>query len=313
MSLIRSGLRPFQRLLSTTASAKQISEQKPESDRPAVPTILRKSKPKAHFAPSYLLTTQPKSWELERLRVVPKLPTFYGGNPVHDDNMNHVRHMIKKHSNLPTRVLDEREIKAFKFISFEDYRKSAESGTRLKNGHHKELIEALNRLRSIEPELMPKDVIELLNLYSSQGVEKKAVTETKIKTLDEFGRANAVGKRKTSVAHISMVRGDGQVLVNGKPFAQYFASAADRVKLGYPFQVVSQESQYNVFITAEGGGISGQAEAAMYGIAKALVVFNPLLKPRLRQAGLMTRDARKVERKKPGKVKARKSPTWVKR
>lgn len=265
------------------------------------------------FAPSQLNADLIKSWELERLRIVPRLSTFYGGNPIHDDNINKLSAMVRKHKKLPTKVLDEQELQAFNFVSFEDYRKRAQSGTRLKIGHHKELLELLNRLRSIEPELMPREVIELLNSYTSVSNETQKVVQKAIKTLDEFGRANTVGKRKRAVANISMVQGEGMVLVNGKSFSEYFKREIDRSKIAYPFKVVSQEGKYNLFITTEGGGISGQAEAAMYGISKALVVFNPLFKSRLRLAGLMTRDARKVERKKPGKVKARKSPTWVKR
>lgn len=318
MTLIRPTelARPLRRLFSLSVAARNTSVDTPvvlpESDRPPVPAELRQNKPQTNFAPSYL-QRQPVNWQMERLRIVPKLATFYGGNPVHDDNIHQLQTLIKKHSRLPTRVLDEKEVKEFKFVSFEEYKKLTQAGTRLKVGHHKELIECLNRLRSIEPELMPRDVIAVLNEYSSTGEEKKTLVEKKVKTLDEFGRANTVGKRKTSVAQVSMVRGDGQVMVNGKSFVEYFPLTTDRAKIGYPFKVVSQEGQYNVFVTTEGGGISGQAEAVMYGIAKALVVFNPLLKPRLRLAGLMTRDARKVERKKPGKVKARKSPTWVKR
>lgn len=283
------------------------------SGRPLVPKPKPSDPRPVRFAMSNLNPDVMSNWELERLRIVPKLATFYGGNPVHEDNMNQLNALVRKYKNLPTRVLDEKELKAYKFVSLEDYRKRAQSGTRLKIGHHKELLELLNRLRSIEPELMPKEVIEVLQKYSSALEDKKQVVQTAIKTLDKYGRANTVGKRKRAVANISMVKGEGLVLVNGKSFLEYFKRDIDRSKIGYPFKVVSQEGQYNVFITTEGGGISGQAEAAMYGISKALVVFNPLFKSRLRLAGLMTRDARKVERKKPGKVKARKSPTWVKR
>lgn len=281
------------------------------STRPLVPQV--DSRKPVRFAPAVLDVNKPRDWEFERLRIVPKLATFYGGNPVHDENINQLNAMVRKHRNLPTRVLDEKELQAFKFVSFEEYKKRAQSGTRLKIGHHKELLELLNRLRSIEPELMPREVIELLNTYTATSDEKQRVVQKTIKTLDEFGRANTFGKRKRAEAKISMVKGEGLVLVNGQSFSEYFKREIDRSKIAYPFKVVSQEGQYNLFITTEGGGISGQAEAAMYGVAKALVIFNPLFKSRLRLAGLMTRDARKVERKKPGKVKARKSPTWVKR
>lgn len=296
----------LRRSFSTNAPRLQKSA---EIARPPVPGD---AKQQAYFAKSNL-HQELRNYELERTRVIPKLNTFYGGNPVHDDKINQLNALIEKYQDLPTRTFDAREVKSFKFVSFEEYQHITQSGTRLKVGHHKALITALNRLKSIEPELMPREVSEALDTYSSGGEERSKSTEKSIKQLDEFGRANAVGKRKRSVANISMVRGSGEVLVNGESFAKYFPRDIDREKIAYPFKVVSQEGQYNIFIEVKSGGLSGQAEAAMYGIAKALVIFNPLLKPRLRLAGLITRDARKVERKKPGKVKARKSPTWVKR
>lgn len=252
-------------------------------------------------------------WELERMRVVPKSSAFYGGNPVHDDNMYKLNAMIKKYEDLPTRVIDIKESNLLKFITLAEYKKIADSGARVKVGHHKALVGALGRLRSIQPELMPTEVTALLQEYTSAGGDTSKTQQKKTKVLDDVGRANTLGKRKTSVAEISMVRGDGHVIVNGRSFIDYFPRDTDRLKIAYPFKVVSQEGQYNIFVNTHGGGVSGQAEATMYGVAKALVIFNPLLKSRLRAAGLMTRDARVVERKKPGKVKARKSPTWVKR
>lgn len=311
-----SSARSMLRYFSTCISSLQATQSAPAaaiqttSGRPSVPPT--EGRRPIRFAPARL-NGNLRDWELERLRVVPRLSTFYGGNPVHDDNINKLNALVRKHKNLPTRVLDSNELHAFKFVSFEEYKKRTQAGTRLKIGHHKELVELLNRLRSIEPELMPSDVIGMLNSYTATSDERQKAVQKTIKQLDEFGRAHSVGKRKRAVANISMVRGEGKVVVNGKSFSEYFSREIDRTKIAYPFKVVSQEGQYNVFITTEGGGISGQAEAAMYGISKALVVFNGLFKPRLRLAGLMTRDARKVERKKPGKVKARKSPTWVKR
>lgn len=300
-SLLARRAPAFTRLFTSSALRHQ------ELDRPEVP---KQAKARSTFLTSNLDVT---NYELDRLRIVPTLKTFYGGNPVHDDILNQLNAMIARHEKLPTRTLDAAEVNAFKFLSFEEYKELTQSGTRLKTGHHKAFLEALHRLRSINPELMPVEVTETLEKYANKTGDVAKQALKKEKTLDQFGRAKAVGKRKRSVSSITMVRGAGEVIVNGKSFADYFPRFSDREKLAYPFKVVNQEGQYNIFVEAHGGGLSGQAEALMYGIAKALVIFNPLLKPRLRQAGLMTRDARKVERKKPGKVKARKSPTWVKR
>ncbi|KAF6069411.1 37S ribosomal protein S9, mitochondrial domain protein [Candida albicans] len=250
--------------------------------------------------------------EINRVRTVPTLMTYYGGNPVHEDNMNRLRAVLKKYQQLPVRVVPDREIQSQKFIGFDDYLEKTQSGTRVKKIHYRELITLLNRLRTIDLELMPLEVSEILSEYTSKSVSK--ITQlSREKTLDCFGRAKTQAKRKSSIAKIYLVKGEGEVLVNGKSLIEFFPNIYARKNLLYPFQVVEQEGKYNVFAQVTGGGYTGQSEAIMYAIAKALVVFNPLLKPRLSKAGLMKSDTRIVERKKPGKVKARKSPTWVKR
>lgn len=280
--------------------------------RPQIPPELKKSTAFTLPIPPVLLSTGLRSPELARVRTVPILKTFFGGNPVHEQNINELNALIRKHINLPTRVVSDAELQANRFVSFEEYSKQINSGTRLKPLHHKELTQLLHRLRTIDLELTPREVTETLERYTSKSsvVTKEA---KKIKQLDEFGRAVTLGKRKRSIARVSLVKGEGQVLINGRSLTDYFPKATDRKKIAYPFQVVSQEAKFNVFAEVSGGGLTGQIDAIMYGIAKGLVVFNPLFKSRLHKSGLMTRDTRKVERKKPGKVKARKSPTWVKR
>lgn len=280
--------------------------------RPKIPTELKGSDSPKLSIPSKLSSTELRGAEFARLRTVPLLKTFYGGNPIHEENVNQLNALIRKHINLPTRVVDDKELQTNRFISFEEYAQRVNSGTRLKPIHHKELTQLLHRLRSIDLELMPREVSETLQAYSSNSNVVAKVAQ-KIKILDQDGRAVTIGKRKRSVAKVWLVRGDGQVLINGKSLNEYFPKTSDRKKIAYPFAVVGQEGKYNVFAETRGGGITGQVEAVMYGIAKGLVVFNPLLKSRLNKSGLMTRDARKVERKNPGKVKARKAPTWVKR
>lgn len=282
------------------------------NERPLIPNNLKNIKVERLMIPSKLDTSILKNYELERLRVIPSLNTFYGGNPVHEENLNMLSALIRKYINLPTRVVDDKEIQNSRFVSFEEYKNKIASGTRLKPIHHKELTQLLHRLRSIDPELMPKEVSDVLAKFANTSSESTKASQ-KLKTLDEFGRAISLGKRKRSVAKVYLTKGDGQVIINGRTLLDYFPKEADRRRIAYPFQVVSQEGRYNIFAEVSSGGSTGQAEAIMYGISKNLVIFNPLLKSRLHKSGLMTRDARKVERKKPGKVKARKSPTWVKR
>lgn len=114
------------------------------------------------------------------------------------------------------------------------------------------------------------------------------------------------GRRKTSVARVRLiVGGSGQFVVNRKPIEEYF-DRADHVQIAkQPFGVIENNSGYDVFVNAQGGGISGQAGAILHGLARALVKADESLKPTLKKAGFLTRDARMVERKKYGQKGAR--------
>ncbi|AET40091.1 mitochondrial 37S ribosomal protein uS9m Ecym_5332 [Eremothecium cymbalariae DBVPG len=196
------------------------------------------------------------------------------------------------------------------WISFNEYALIG-GGTRLKPSQYKHLISTLNRLSSIDPQLLNEDVLSTVSQYYKKTKLKPSIES--VRQLDEHGRACAVGRRKTSTAKVWVVRGSGDVLVNSRPLNDYFVKIKDRRAIMYPLRVIDAVGKYNVFATAEGGGVTGQADAIMHALAKALVLFNPLLKTRLHRAGVLTRDYRHVERKKPGKKKARKMPTWVKR
>jgi small subunit ribosomal protein S9 len=123
----------------------------------------------------------------------------------------------------------------------------------------------------------------------------------------------AVGRRKTSVARVRLVPGAGQVIVNGRPADQYFGNQLWISLIQEPFQVVSQTGKFNVDCKVVGGGRSGQAGALRHAIARALLETDPELRPQLRKAGLLTRDARMKERKKYGLKRARKAPQYTKR
>ena len=116
----------------------------------------------------------------------------------------------------------------------------------------------------------------------------------------------ATGRRKTSVARVILRPGEGKVVVNDRPVEQYFLSEAVRQELQQPLAETEQAGKFDVMINASGGGIHGQAGAARLGIARALIIFNPELRSRLRQGGFLTRDPRAKERKKYGQKGARK-------
>jgi small subunit ribosomal protein S9 len=121
------------------------------------------------------------------------------------------------------------------------------------------------------------------------------------------------GKRKTSVARVILRPGDGVTWINGKTIEEYFPRMVHRMLATAPLKVVGLEGQYDLRVRLHGGGPSGQAGAMRHGIARALVEVNPELRPPLRRAGFLTRDARVVERKKAGLHKARKAPQFSKR
>ncbi len=130
---------------------------------------------------------------------------------------------------------------------------------------------------------------------------------------DELGRSYATGKRKDAVARVWIKPGSGIVTVNGKELAVYFARPVLQMILRQPFSVAGVDGLFDVRATVKGGGLSGQAGAVKHGISKALQLYDPSLRPALKAAGFLTRDARVVERKKYGKRKARRSFQFSKR
>ncbi len=123
----------------------------------------------------------------------------------------------------------------------------------------------------------------------------------------------ATGRRKRSVARVILTPGNGKIIVNGKSLEEYFPRETLRMILMQPLQVAGVVGKYDVVVNVVGGGLSGQAGAIRHGIARALVTFNPDLKPRLKKEGFLTRDPREVERKKYGQPKARKRFQFSKR
>ncbi len=124
---------------------------------------------------------------------------------------------------------------------------------------------------------------------------------------------NAVGRRKEAVTRIFLSRGNGTITVNDKDYKQYFSLVYLQNQVERPLKAVEAADKYDIKINAAGGGVKGQAEAAMLGIARALVEVDAELRPILKAAGLLKRDPRSVERKKFGHKKARKSYQFSKR
>ncbi|KAA6302638.1 MAG: 30S ribosomal protein S9 [Candidatus Ordinivivax streblomastigis] len=124
---------------------------------------------------------------------------------------------------------------------------------------------------------------------------------------------NALGRRKAAVARVYVKEGSGKIQINKRELESYFPSSILQYVVKQPLNKLGVVEQYDIIINLQGGGYKGQSEAARLGIARALVKINPENKPALRSEGFMTRDPREVERKKPGRPKARKRFQFSKR
>lgn len=156
---------------------------------------------------------------------------------------------------------------------------------------------------------------ETKTLADLAGTKVAAPEAAPVRTqkLDKLGRAYATGKRKNAIARVWLKPGKGMIVINNKDFKAYFARPVLQMMLQQPLELSKRTSQYDIRVTVLGGGLSGQAGAVRHGISKALTYYEPDLRGALKKEGFLTRDSRVVERKKYGRVKARKSFQFSKR
>ena len=145
-----------------------------------------------------------------------------------------------------------------------------------------------------------------------EAQSSSASSNKKIK-LDFKGSKYATGRRKKSIARVWLKKGSGNIHVNGKKMADYFKKQNLQMAIFRPLSIIKRENEFDVRCSVKGGGTTGQAGAIIHGIARALVEFEPELKPALKKEKLTTRDSRAVERKKYGRRKARRSFQFSKR
>lgn len=124
---------------------------------------------------------------------------------------------------------------------------------------------------------------------------------------------HGTGRRKTAVARVYLRPGKGAISVNKRPFEEYFPNPVHRMQIQIPLNLTGTADKFDILVNVQGGGVSGQAGAVRHGISRALLEYNQELRPKLKTAGLLTRDAREVERKKYGHPKARKRFQFSKR
>ncbi|CAB4384635.1 unnamed protein product [Rhizophagus irregularis] len=241
-------------------------------------------------------------------REIPQSISYFTGKPTYNDLIIQLDDLIFKYRKTP-KLKDKNVLSTLWILK---QRLDEKLGLCLKTHQYRTIIQKLNQLNIIIPEIAPQ-LHNFLDLFRRYDLEKEKKLLEAMKTVDQFGRAFTLGKRKEAVAQVWVVEGDGHVIVNGKPIAEYFSLMKDRESILYPFQVTDLLGKYNVWTKVKGGGTTGQADAIAHGITKALIIHDSDLKPILRAANLVTRDTRVVERKKPGLAKARKRYTWVKR
>ncbi|KAL2556089.1 28S ribosomal protein S9 [Forsythia ovata] len=173
-------------------------------------------------------------------------------------------------------------------------------------------IQGLPPLRDIEDLRYEKNT-KKSSRAEIERQKQEEVANSRVRQVDDKGRAYGTGRRKCSIARVWIQPGEGKFVVNDKEFDVYFPMLDHRAALLRPFSETKTLGIWDVSCTVKGGGVTGQVGAIRLGISRALQNWEPGLRPPLRDAGFLTRDPRVVERKKPGKAKARKSFQWVKR
>lgn len=244
---------------------------------------------------------------LRQIRIIPASPSYFTATPQYTDDLLHLSHLLRKYQLLP--VLPPGLAPRVAWKTIDQYKTDLAEPIRSKG--YNTLLNLLKRLNYIHPSLMPEEVTQALEKYHRDV--NPYLNIPKPIEVSAYGVSIAAGRRKSSSATVHLVEGTGECLVNGLPLPTYFGRLHDRESAVWALKSTQRLDKYNVFALTRGGGTTGQAEAITLACAKALLAHEPALKPALRRAGCVTRNMKRVERKKPGKLKARKMPAWVKR
>ncbi|KAH7318709.1 37S ribosomal protein S9 [Stachybotrys elegans] len=308
MKGIAGGLRPFARRGQLLRPQWQQNTPVRLTVQLPIRTASTESKPKLDDEAKAIVESIKIPFQgVKHARAVPFTPSYFSREPRFNDMYIGISKLLTKYHHLPT--LPSSEAPTVPWSKLSDMR--TKLGEPIKAAHYAKVIQIARRLNLIEPSMRPQEVTVALNGFLRTTA--LAVTERSVAPIDKFGRAVGVGKRKASSARAYVVEGTGEFLVNGKPLNEVFGRVHDRESAAWALLATERLDKYNVWAIVEGGGTTGQAEAITLAVAKGLLAHEPALKPALRRAGCITRDVRTVERKKHGRVKARKAPTWVKR
>lgn len=213
----------------------------------------------------------------QNARVVPASPSYFTGRPDSTDNYLNLLTLLRRYQTLPTVAPAQAPRVAWRTVT--QYRLLVGEPVRASKYH--KIVEVLQRLNRIHPAVMPAPLKDAIEIYK-RDIDPYAVTK-KPNIIDADGRAYGVGRRKSSSAKVYLVQGEGEVLVNGKSINSAFGRIHDRESALWALKATGRMDKYNVWALVSGGGSTGQAEAITLGAAKALMVFEPALKPALRR------------------------------
>jgi len=258
----------------------QLTSQLPRKPfHPHRPRLLTTSTDTITAAAALTSLSQPLPEVAPRTRLTPLSPSYYTGSPEYYDNLLALQDLLRSHQALPTIHGDDAPEVRWKTI--DEYRLIV--GDRVKPSRYNKVIHILDRLNRIDPAIMPAETKTALALYMRPA--NAALGRQVERTTDNFGRAYAIGRRKTAVARVFLVEGEGEALVNGMPVNKKFSRLHDRESVLWPLIVTNRVDRYNVFAVVKGGGLTGQAEACTLAIARALRIHEPALKHALREGG----------------------------
>jgi small subunit ribosomal protein S9 len=213
----------------------------------------------------------------EAARVVPASPSYFTTSPRFNDHVLRLTKIMHDHEHLPTIPSDQAP--RILFVNLATFRSTIDE--KIGAAKYSRLLQYLRRLNQIDPNLRPKIVQNVLEEFRRPG--SADIIPPRPKFIDQYGRAMGVGRRKASVARVQLIEGTGEILINGKSISEVFPRLHDRESLVWPLKVTDRLDKYNVFAMVSGGGATGQAESITLGMANALMVHEPALKPTLRK------------------------------
>jgi small subunit ribosomal protein S9 len=214
---------------------------------------------------------------MKEIRVMPASPSYFTGVPRYTDDVLALAALLRKHQLLPRVPPSEASKVAWKKLS--EYRIELAEPVAVKG--YGILLSLLKRLNCIHPSVIPDEVVQALNKYKRQVQPHE--NQAKPILIDSWGRAKAIGRRKSSSAMVYVVEGQGECFINGRTISDYFGRVHDRESAVWALKATQRLDKYNVWAKVEGGGTTGQAEAITLGVARALLAHEPALKPALRK------------------------------